>query len=392
VNILVINAGSSSIKTVLYESLEGVLNRISECSARSIGQQHASIDTVSPSNEHTSIQTPLADHTDALDAILETFAIDTLDVVAYRVVYGGIDYHVPTGITDAVESRLASFGSIDPEHAPITSAIIAKLRRQLPRVRHVACFDTAFFHDIPELAQLVPIPKKYRDMGIRRFGYHGLSYDYLVDTFGTIAGSDAQHGRVIYAHLGSGASIMATRDAKPIDMTMGLTPTSGLVMGTRTGDIDPSLSWLLHSSADMSIDDYQHMINSESGLLAISESSADMYTLLQSQSTDPQAALAVELFCYQARKAIASLAATIGGLDSLIFSGGMGEQAQDIKKRICDGLTFLGVQIDDDANKRRDRLISTPGSQVGVHVIPTDESLSIARSIISMNIPTKELE
>jgi acetate kinase len=162
-------------------------------------------------------------------------------------------------------------------------------------------------------------------------------------------------------------------------------------MGTRTGDVDPSLPWLINHNTDMTIDEYQHMINSESGLVAVSELSADMYTLLQSQSTHPQAAVAVELFCYQAKKSIASLAATVGGLDSLVFSGGMGEQAPEIRRRICEGLAFLGIHIDDSANDKGDRLISTPYSQVGVHVLPTDESLSIARSIVKMKILTKEV-
>jgi acetate kinase len=390
-NILVINAGSSSIKTVLYELDESRIGRLFECTASNIGQNRSSIDTVTRTHDRTSTPVSLIDHTAALQTVIDQVPMETVDVIAYRVVYGGIDYFEPTEITDKVQARLETFHMIDPEHAPISSGIIAALRDQFPDVRHIACFDTAFFHDIPTLAQIIPIPRTYRDMGIRRFGYHGFSYDYLVDTFGTVAGAYAQRGRVVYAHLGNGASMMATRDGKPIDMTMGLTPTSGLVMGTRTGDIDPSLAWLLGNQADISVEKYQHIINHESGLLAVSELSSDMYTLLQSQSTNPQAALAVELFCYQAKKAIASLATTIGGIDSLIFSGGMGEQAPEIRRRICEGLEFLGIHLDDDANNKPDRLISAPNSQVGVHVIPTDESLSIARSIASMNTLTKDI-
>lgn len=392
-NILVINAGSSSIKTVLYNAREGALERALDCSATNIGQERASIDVVH-SGEKSSMQSLLLSHSSALSTILATIGhyqpVNTIDVIAYRVVYGGATYHEPTDITDQVEDDLAAFADIDPEHAPISRAIIKTLRQRLPDVRHVACFDTAFFHDIPEVAQIVPIPRQYRDKGIRRYGYHGLSYDYLADTFQTVAGESARRGRVIYAHLGSGASMAATLDGKPIDMTMGLTPTSGLVMGSRTGDVDPSLAWILANDAGVSLDDYQQMINHESGLLAVSELSSDMYTLLQNEATNPQAALAVELFCYQARKAIGALVTTIGGLDSLIFSGGMGEQAPEIRRRICDGLAFLGVSIDHNANERHDLLISAPGSQVGVHVIPTDESLSIARSIISTYADTKD--
>lgn len=394
-NILVINAGSSSIKTVLYSSSEDSLERILDCSATNIGQERASIDVVHR-GEKSSIQSLLLSHSSALSTILATIGhyqpVNAIDAVAYRVVYGGAKYHEPTDITDEVEDDLALFADVDPEHAPISHAIIKTLRQRLSDIRHVVCFDTAFFHDIPDVAQLVPIPRQYRDKGIRRYGYHGLSYEYLSETFQTVAGEGARRGRVIYAHLGSGASMTATLDGKPVDMTMGLTPTSGLVMGSRTGDVDPSLAWILANEAGVSLDEYQQIINHESGLLAVSELSSDMYTLLQNQDTNPQAALAVELFCYQARKAIGSLATTIGGLDSLIFSGGMGEQAPEIRRRICEGLAFLGISIDNEANERHDLLISAPGSQVGVHVIPTDESLSIARSVISTTTSTKEIQ
>ena len=385
-NVLVINAGSSSIKTVLYGLDDSGIERSFDCTASNIGQGRSSIDIVNRVGDHISTPTALIDHTSALYSVIEQVSMETVDVIAYRIVYGGVDYFEPTEITDEVQARLKTFHMSDPEHAPISSGIIAELRNQFPDVHHIACFDTAFFHNVPTLAQIIPIPRTYRDMGIRRFGYHGLSYEYLVNTFGTIAGVDAQRGRVVYAHLGNGASMMATRNCVPVDMTMGLTPTSGLVMGTRTGDVDPSLAWILGNKADISVEKYQRIINHESGLLAVSELSSDMYALLQNQATNPQASLAVELFCYQAKKAIASLSATIGGIDSLIFSGGMGEQAPEIRQRICEGLEYLGIHIDDGANNRHDRLISAPDRQVGVHVIPTDESLSIVRSIASMNL------
>lgn len=392
-NILVINAGSSSIKTVLYNTPGGVLERILECNATNIGQEHGLVELVI-NDSKTNTQMIVSDHKVALDSVLETIdrtsPINTIDVIAYRVVYGGAKYYRPTDITDDVVTDLANFTDIDPEHAPVSLAIIKLLRQRLPDIRHVACFDTAFFHDIPDIAQIVPIPLRYRDKGIRRYGYHGLSYEYLADAFEMIAGKEARRGRVIYAHLGSGASMAATINGQPVDMTMGLTPTSGLVMGSRTGDIDPSLAWILANQSDVSTDKYQQIINHESGLLAVSELSSDMYTLLQNQSTNPKAALAVELFCYQARKAIGALATTIGGLDSLIFSGGMGEQAPEIRRRICEGLAFLGISIDSGANDQHALLISTQDSTVGVHVIPTDESLSIARSTLSINVQTRD--
>ncbi|MFZ3009571.1 MAG: acetate/propionate family kinase [Candidatus Microsaccharimonas sp.] len=384
-NILVINAGSSSIKTVLYTLREGSPERILTCNAVNIGQGRASIDVVE--DETSSTPAVLPDHTTALSTILTTIgrsvAMEDISVIAHRVVYGGEKYYLPTDITDEVVQDLQSFSSIDPQHAPLSLSIITSLQQQFPNARHVACFDTAFFHDIPEVAQIVPIPHTYRKKGIRRYGYHGLSYQYLSESFGELAGEEARRGRVIYAHLGSGSSMMATVNGQPIDMTMGLTPSSGLVMGSRSGDIDPSLAWILAKQSNVSIDDYQRIINQESGLLAVSEFSTDMYALLQNQTSNPKAALAVELFCYQARKAIGSLATTIGGLDSLIFSGGMGEQSAEIRRRICENLEFLGITIDSDANKRHDLLISSGGSRVGVHVLPTDESLAIARNIVT---------
>lgn len=393
-SMLVVNAGSSSLKTVLYDDSRPDLTRLAEYRAANIGQERSTLDSWAEGTEKATITLPLSDHQQALQVILDTInksvPTGSIDTIAYRVVYGGKAYYQPTIITDVVRADLATFSDIDPEHAPVTLAIIDQLRRTLPGSQHIACFDTAYFHDIPDVAQIVPIPRAYRDLGIRRFGYHGLSYDYLSDTFGVIAGETARRGRVIYAHLGSGASMAATANGKPVDMTMGVTPVSGLVMGSRTGDIDPGLAWSLATQANLSIDQYQHMINHESGLLAVSELSSDMYELIQAQATNPDAALAVELFCYQARKAIGALVSTINGIDSLVFSGGIGEQSAEIRRRISDGLSFLGITIDNDANERHDRLISAPNSQVGVHVIPTDESLSIARSIVSMKTKDRQ--
>ena len=392
-NILVVNAGSSSIKSVLFTAQNGSFERIIDCTASNISEQRASID-VTLNGESTCYPTSLPDHATALAAILETIqqhaSLDDIDSVGYRVVYGGSTYYKPTVINDEVQADLASFNDIDPEHAPLSLAIITQLRADLPHAQHIACFDTAFFHDLPAVAHTVAIPREHRDAGIRRFGYHGLSYQYVSDKFGQLAGDAARRGRVIYAHLGSGASVAATLNGLPVDTTMGVTPTSGLVMGTRSGDVDPSLPWMLSRSADMSIDEYQHMINHQSGLLAVSELSSDMYTLLQHQSTNPSAALAVELFCYQVKKAIGSLSATIGGIDSLVFCGGMAEQSAEIRRRICEGLEYLGVVLSPDANERRDRLISAPESQVGVHVIPTDEALAIATNIVSISTNAKD--
>ena len=217
----------------------------------------------------------------------------------------------------------------------------------------VACFDTAFHHDLPRVAQIVPIPRRYEAAGVRRYGFHGLSYAYLMEELARVAGPEAAAGRVILAHLGSGASLAAVREGRCVDTTMGLTPASGLVMGTRSGDIDPGLVRFLMRSEGMTTEQFHDLVNHESGLLGVSETSPDLRDLLARQDADVRAAEAVALFCYQAKKAIGALAAALGGLDILVFSGGIGENSPEARRRICAGLEFLGIALDDRRNARR---------------------------------------
>ena len=244
----------------------------------------------------------------------------------------------------------------------------------------MACFDTAFHHDLPRVAQIIAIPRRYEAAGVRRYGFHGLSYAYLMEELARVAGPEAARGRVILAHLGSGASLAAVRDGRCIETTMGLTPTSGLVMGTRCGDIDPGLVRFLMRAEGLTIDQFHDLVNHESGLLGVSETSADLRDLLARQDDDVRAAEAVELFCYRAKTWLGALAAALGGLDTLVFAGGIGENSPEARRRICDGLEFLGIALDERRNAANAPIISTEDGRVAVRVIPTDEESLIARA------------
>jgi acetate kinase len=231
------------------------------------------------------------------------------------------------------------------------------------------------------VASQLPIPRRFEAQGLRRYGFHGLSYDFLLHELERVAGAEVARGRVILAHLGGGASLAAVRDGRCVDTTMSFTPTAGLVMGTRSGDLDPSLAPYLERTAGIGGAQFLKMVNHESGLLGVSETSADMRELLAAEAGDPRAAEAVALFCYQARKAIGGFAAALGGLDTLVFSGGIGENAPEIRARICDGLRFLGVEVDGPRNADAPGLVSSATGRVAVHVIPTNEAHVIARGV-----------
>jgi acetate kinase len=248
----------------------------------------------------------------------------------------------------------------------------------------VACFDTAFHHDLPRVARLLPIPRRYEAQGVRRYGFHGLSYAFLMGELARLAGTEAAQGRVILAHLGNGASLAAVHGGKSIDTSMGFTPAAGLVMSTRSGDLDPGLVSFMARSEQMTASQFDQMVNHESGLLGVSETSSDMRDLLAQEAGDVRAAEAVALFCYQAKKWIGSFAAALGGLDTLVFAGGIGENAPLVRARICDGLGFLGIELNETRNAKSAPLISPDAGRVAVRVIRTDEELMIARSVIRL--------
>jgi acetate kinase len=277
--------------------------------------------------------------------------------------------------------ELRKISPLDPDHLPGEIALIEAFEAAFPGVTQVACFDTAFHRDIPRVARIVPIPRRYEALGVRRYGFHGLSYAYLLEELARVAGPEKAHGRIVFAHLGAGASLAAVHEGRCRDTSMGFTPASGLVMGTRSGDLDPSLAQFLAASEGMTSEGFQHMVNHESGLLGVSETSADMRDLVARRDADARAAEAVDLFCYQARKWIGAFAAALGGLDTLVFSGGIGENSPEVRQGICAGLEFLGIRFDRERNQAAAASISTDSSSTEVRVIRTDEEAMIAREV-----------
>jgi acetate kinase len=303
--------------------------------------------------------------------------------VGHRVVHGGERFAHAELVTDDMLTALGDLAYLDPNHLPEEIAIIHALRASVA-VPHVACFDTAFHHAMPRVAKLLPIPRRFEAAGVRRYGFHGLSYTYLMGELSRIT-PEAARGRVILAHLGSGASLAAVMNGKVIDTTMGFTPTSGIPMATRSGDLDPGvmLFWL-RSLKGAAIDTLDALVNHESGLRGVSEATGDMRTLLATEGTDVRAGEAVDLFCYQSKKAVGALAAAMGGVDTLVFSGGIGEHAPPVRARIATGLEHLGIRVDEACNAATLPIISTDASACTVRVIPTDEESVIARQTIEV--------
>jgi acetate kinase len=280
--------------------------------------------------------------------------------------------------------ELRRISPFDPDHLPGEIALIEAFAQAFPAIPQVACFDTAFHRDMPRVAQAIPIPRRFEALGVRRYGFHGLSYAFLMEELSRVAGQRAAQGRVILAHLGSGASMAAVHEGRGVDTSMGFTPASGLVMGTRSGDIDPGLPWFLALAAKMTIEDFHRMVNHEAGLLGVAETSSDVRDLLARRDHDARAALAIDLFCYQARKWIGGFAAALGGLDTVVFSGGIGENSPEIRSQICKGLEFLGIRLDTERNRAATPVVSTDSSPTTVRVIKTDEELMIAREVLHL--------
>jgi acetate kinase len=287
----------------------------------------------------------------------------------------------PALVTPQLLEELRRICPYDPDHLPGEIQLIETFRARFPTLPQVACFDTAFHTTMPRVAKLLPVPRRFDAMGVQRYGFHGISYAFLVEELARVAGSEAAKGRVILAHLGNGASLAAVRDGKSVDTSMGFTPAAGLPMGTRPGDLDPGVAWYMMQSEHLTAAQFNQIVNRESGLLGVSETSSDMRDLVDRQAGDPRAAEAVELFCYQTRKWIGAFAAALGGLDTLVFAGGIGENGSEVRARVCSGLQFLGIDFDQARNSANNQVISTDASRVAVRVIRTDEELMIAREV-----------
>jgi acetate kinase len=382
--VLTINSGSSSIKFALYQTGEpleqnfhGSVDRISLPGTNltfsdSTGHQKGSLilessDTRSASNF-------------LIDWLEEQIDFSLISGVGHRVVFG-MKHTEPERITQELLNELHRISPYDTDHLPAEIELIEALRQRYPKLPQVACFDTAFHRTMPRVARLLPIPRRFDAIGIQRYGFHGLSYAYLIEELARVAGTKAAQERVILAHLGNGASMTAVHGGKSIDTSMGFTPASGLPMSTRPGDLDPGLLWYWMREENLTPNQFNNLINHESGLLGISETSSDMRDLIKRQASDVRAAEAVELFCYYTRKWIGAFAAVLGGLDTLVFAGGIGENCPVVRSRICEGLGFLGIELEEKRNAANEGVISVAASQVAVLVIHTDEEQMIARSV-----------
>ena len=383
--ILVLNGGSSSIKFAVYEPgeipqrrLHGHLDRIGLPGTQlAVSAGPEALPTISP----VTAADPAVAATFLLDWLDHHKVFTTLAAVGHRVVHGGPAHQAPELMTPALLADLRQLTAYDTDHLPGEIALMEALHARQPQLRQVACFDTAFHQHMPRVAQLLPLPRRFAAQGLRRYGFHGLSYAYLLEELGRQAGPAAALGRVILAHLGSGASLAAVLDGQSQDTSMGFTPAAGLMMGTRPGDLDPGVAAYLFQSDHLTAKQFNHLINYESGLLGVSETSSDMRDLLAAQATDARAADAVELFCYQTRKWVGAYAAVLGGLDTLVFSGGIGEHVAEVRARICAGLGFLGVELDMAQNAAHAAVISSAASRVIVRIIPTNEERMIAQLV-----------
>ena len=333
----------------------------------------------SDSAERVSQAIAAPDHTAAVETLMDwvqrRIESGGLAAAGHRVVHGGPKYWEPQRITPEMIAELRQLSPFDPEHLPEEILLTKAFHKRFPDLPQVACFDTAFHHDLPRLARLLPLPRRYEAKGVRRYGFHGLSCAYLIEELARVAGAQAANGRVILAHLGNGASLTAVLEGRSFDTSMSFTPAAGVPMSTRAGDLDPGLVWFLAKTERLGAKQWNEMVNLQSGLLGVSETTSDLRELFEREAKDARAAEAIGLFCYQIKKWIGAFAAALGGLDTLVFSGGIGENAAPVRARVCEGLGFLGIEVDEKRNLGKQAVISRDGGKVVVRVIPTDEEL-----------------
>lgn len=381
---LTLNAGSSSLKFAIYDRRTPD-RRVLRGQFESLGQPEAVLKLVPGDGEAKAETAGSIDHAGAaamlLDRLDREIGLNGVVAVGHRVVHGGPGFRDPTRVDDAVLDELARIESFAPEHLPAAIGIMRLCLEKLPGVVQIACFDTAFHRDMPLVARTLPIPRCYASGGVERYGFHGLSYTFLLEQLGKEAGTSAAQGKIVLAHLGNGASLAAVREGRSMDTTMGFTPSAGIPMASRSGDVDPGLVRYLARSHGMDAEAFDHMVNHQSGLLGISEISGDIRILLEREEEDFRAREAIALYCYRVRLAIGAFAAALEGLDTLVFSGGVGENAPAIRERVCAGLGFLGIELDPARNRAGAPLVSQDGGGVAVRVIKTDEEAVMARAV-----------
>jgi acetate kinase len=384
--VLAINGGSSSIKFALFSATASP-ERLQAGQIERVGQPGSTL-TVKPGKGQPEQRRAIeaGDPGKVAEQLIRWMEqqgkLKGLTAIGHRIVHGGPRLDAPHRITPDVLAQLRQTSAIDPDHLPGEIALIEGFARSAPDKPQVACFDTAFYRDLPRVARVLPIPRCYEEQGVRRYGFHGLSYTFLLEELERLAGAEAASGRVILAHLGSGSSLSAVHRGKPIDTTMGFTPTGGIPMGTRTGDLDPGVLVYLLRNEKLTVDQLDELVNHKAGLRGVSDSSSDVRDLLEREATDARAADALALFCYQVKKAIGSFAAALGGVDTLVFSGGIGEHAVPVRQRVCEGLEHLGLRLDAARNEAGADVISAEGSPAVIRVIPTDEEVVIVREVL----------
>jgi acetate kinase len=383
-NILAVNGGSSSIKFSLYTVEDPPVRWLSGKITRICLSDTELTFTNNRNSTTGKLPVPASGLTEAAAFLVSWLegqeGVLPLAAVGHRVVHGG-QHRQASAVDDALLDDLRKISSYDPDHLPGEIELIRIFREHDPQLPQIACFDTAFHSTLPRVARQLPIPRRYEAEGVQRYGFHGLSYSYILEELTRIAGAPVAGGSVILAHLGNGASLAAVKDGRSIDTTMGFTPVGGVMMGTRPGDLDPGVLWWLMDREKLGAGGLSHWINKECGLLGVSETSPDMQDLLEKESRDPRAAEAVALFCYQVKKTIGAYSAVLGGLDTLVFTGGIGEKSAAVRSRICSGLNYLGIELNQRANAHNDLFLSAEDTRVGVYAIPTDEESIIARTV-----------
>lgn len=385
--ILAVNAGSSSIKFTLFDVSAGEPRQQFDGALTGIGWQTGQFTVHGNAIEQESHSVVVANHRDAGQVIAQWLGhqihASGLSAIGHRIVHGGPHFSQPTVITDDVLAKLQSMTVFDPLHMPDEIALIEVMAELYPGLPQVACFDTAFHHDMPRVAQLLAIPREYQAKGIRRYGFHGLSCEYIMRELQSVAPDEAK-GNVIIAHLGNGASITAVQSGQSIDTTMALTPAAGIPMSTRTGDIDPGIVRYLAESEQMTPAAFDDMVTNRSGLLGISGRSSDMEDLINHESDDAAVHDAVDVFCYQAAKSIGALGVALGGITTVVFTGGMGENAPKIRARIAKKLALFGAVVDNAKNDRHQAIFSTNESKIVLRMMHTEESQTIVTNVLAV--------
>ncbi len=377
--ILTVNAGSSSLKFDLFsinpivKVTSGVIDKIG---------QDKSLFAIDNLSKEVSLNT----YNDAINLFIEWLGNNTQNVIAigHRIVHGGPKYFEPCLATRDIIDDLEKFIPFDTEHLPNELLILKKIQSLFHDIPNILCFDTSFYKDLPIESKMLPIPRHYFEDGLRRYGFHGLSYQFVFQKLQQIYGEKILSSRLIIAHIGSGVSLSAIREGKPIDTTMGFTPTGGVPMGTRSGDIDPGIISYIENTKNLNINQIDHMFNFESGLLGISETTSDMKSLLDNESTDKRISDAINIFCYNIKKTIGGFIAILGGIDKIVFTGGIGENSPEIRRRICQNLDFMGIVIDQNNNNNNKDIISKKTSKVEIRVINTDEAQIIVQNVINI--------